>query len=68
MNNNEVEAFALFKGISLALPIKIQKIIICRDSMLIIRAIITKNIVGGNIFIGVLARTLFLLKNFEDCS
>jgi ribonuclease HI len=46
MTNNEAEAYALFEGIRLALSIGVQKITICGDSMMVIRVIVHKNIVG----------------------
>jgi ribonuclease HI len=68
MTNNEAKDSDLFKGISLALSTEIQRITICKDSMMIIKDIVNKNIIGGNIYIGVMSQILSLLKKFEDYS
>jgi hypothetical protein len=36
------------------------------DSMMVIKAIVHKNIAGGNVYSGVMSRTLALLKNLEE--
>lgn len=68
MTNNEAETYALFEGIRLAFSIGVQKITIRGDSMMVIRVIVHKNIVEGNIYFGVISRILALLKNFEEYS
>jgi ribonuclease HI len=68
MSNNEVEVYALLKGINLALSTGVRRIVICGDSMLVIRALVTQNIVGGNVFMGVLSRINALLKKFKAYS
>jgi ribonuclease HI len=65
LTNNEVEALALYVGINLALSNRINNLIICGDSMLVIRAIVHKNITGGNIYKGIMSHILDILKNFE---
>jgi ribonuclease HI len=44
MKNNEVEVYALLKGINLALSKGIKKIIICGDYMLVIIALVSQKI------------------------
>jgi ribonuclease HI len=68
MTNNEAEAYALFEGIRLAQSMGIQSLIICGDSMMVIRVIIKGYIVGGNVYSGVMSQSLALLKNFDECS
>jgi hypothetical protein len=46
----------------------IQILTICGDSMMVIRTIVKKSIVGGNVYIGVMSRSLALLKNFDECT
>jgi ribonuclease HI len=50
LTNNEAEAYALYAGIKIALSKRIKNLIICGDSMLVKRAIVQRNIVGGNIY------------------
>jgi ribonuclease HI len=64
MTNNEAEDYALFEGIRLAQSMGIRRITICGDSMMVIRVIVKKNIVGGNVYFGVMSRSLALLKFF----
>jgi ribonuclease HI len=54
MTNNEVEALALYAGIRLAQTEGIQNLVVCGDSMMIIRALVKGPIVGGNFFFGVM--------------
>jgi len=62
LTDNEAEAFALYAGIKLALSHQISNRIICCNSMLVIRAIIHKNITGGNKFKGIMFRILDILR------
>jgi ribonuclease HI len=55
MTNNEAEALALFTGIHLAQSEGIQKLVVCGDSMMIIRALVKGPIVGSNF----LSRVMF---------
>jgi hypothetical protein len=50
MTNNEAEAYTLYEGIRHATLKGIRQIIICGDSMILIRAIIKQNIAGSNIY------------------
>jgi hypothetical protein len=34
---------------------------------MVIRALIKENIVGGNVYFGVMSQSLALLKNFDEC-
>jgi hypothetical protein len=43
----------------------IQRIIICGDSMILIRAIANQNIAGGSIYMGTLSQIMALLRKFE---
>lgn len=36
--------------------------------MMVIRAIVQKNIVGGNVYSGIMSRSLALLKNLDEYS
>jgi ribonuclease HI len=68
VSNNIVEAYALWAGLRLAKDMGILKLSILGDSMLVIRALIKRNIVGNNIFIGIMSHTLALLSEFEEYS
>jgi ribonuclease HI len=59
------EAYALYEGTMHALLKGIRRIIICGDSMILIRAIIKQNIAGSNIYKGVLTRIQALLHQFK---
>jgi ribonuclease HI len=61
-----IEAYALWEGIKFAKAMGIRKLTILGDSMLVIRAIIKQNIIGNNIFIGVISHSLALLVEFEN--
>ena len=65
---NIVEAYALWAGLRLAKDMGILKLSILDNSMLVIRALIKRNIVGNNIFIGIMSRILTLLSKFEEYS
>lgn len=52
MTNKEAEAYALYEGIRQATLKGIRQIIICGDSMILIRAIVKQNIAGSNIYRG----------------
>lgn len=65
LTNNEAEAYALYACINLGFYKRIKNLIICGDSMLVIRAIVHKNITGGNIYKGIMPRALDMLKNFD---
>jgi len=65
MTNNEAEVYAVYVGIKLAHSKGIRSLIICRDSMMVIRAVVKGNITRGNIYSGIMSRSLVALKNFE---
>jgi hypothetical protein len=65
MTNNEEYAFALFASISLAQSKRIQNLVVCRESMMVIRVVVKGNIIGGNLYSGVMSRSLDALKNFD---
>jgi ribonuclease HI len=52
MINNEAEAYALYVGIKMVHSKRIKNLIICRDPMLVIRAIVQRKVVGSNIYNG----------------
>jgi ribonuclease HI len=62
LTTNEVESFVLYASIKLAISHQISNLIICGDSMLVIRAIIHKHITGGNKFKGIMFHILDILK------
>jgi ribonuclease HI len=66
LTKNEVEAYALFAGINLVVSKHIKNIIICDESMLVIRAMNHRNIIGGNVFKGVMSRILDTLQKFDN--
>jgi hypothetical protein len=49
----------------MALSKQIKNLIICRDSMLVIRAIVQRNVTRGNIYKGIMSHSLDMLKNFD---
>jgi ribonuclease HI len=65
MSNNEARAFALYEGTRKALLKGIRRIIICGDSMILVRAIVKQNITRSNIYRGVLTQIQTLLCQFE---
>jgi ribonuclease HI len=65
VSNNIVEFYALWEGIRFTKAMGIQKLTIFGDSMLVIRAIIKRNIIGNNVFIGIISHSLSLLVEFE---
>lgn len=65
MTNNEAETYVLFEGTRLALSNGIGQITICRDSMTLIKAIVTQNITGGNTYTDVISQIPALLPNLK---
>lgn len=68
MTNNEAATYALFEGIRLAQSMGIRRLTIWGDSMMVIRVIVKRNIVGGNVYFGMMSRSLALLNFFKDYS
>jgi ribonuclease HI len=68
ISNNIVEAYALWEGLKIAKEMGIHKLHILGDSMLVIRVMIKRNIVGNNVLIGIMSHFLALLSKFEEYS
>lgn len=66
VSNNTVEAYVLWEDIEIAREMRIHKLVIFGNSMLVIRAIIKRSIVENNVFIGIIPRSLALLAEFEE--
>jgi hypothetical protein len=60
-----MEEYALYVGIKMSYTKRIKNLIICGDSMLVIRAIVKRNITRGDIYSGIMSRSLDALKRFE---
>jgi hypothetical protein len=60
LTNNEVEAYGLYARINLALSKQIKELIICEDSILIIRENFQRNIIEGIIYNGIMSRSLWV--------
>jgi ribonuclease HI len=60
--NNIAEAYALFEGLRMAKEHMISQILVFGDSMLIVKEIITRNLVENNLLRGVLHHIINLIK------
>jgi hypothetical protein len=65
ISNNYVEAYTLWKGISIARDQGIKSITILYDSLIVIRALVKGQVVGNMVLANVFVRILNLLKEFE---
>jgi len=68
VSNNIVEAYSLSKGIRIAKEMGTQKLTILGKSMLVIRVIIKRSIIGSNFFMDMMSLFLTLLMEFKEHS
>jgi hypothetical protein len=64
--NNIVEAYALYEGVCIENERKILRIMVFRDSIMVVRAIHKRIQRYNNIFNGVISFILYLIDGFHD--